>query len=476
MDAETVVASLDEPVCTLDTDGQITFVNERFLEVYQVSESSVTGSSYAVFDDFVVEGFESLSEAIERVRQTETAVTAVELSVEHPPSAPVPRQVRAVANVKTVNGAEGVLIAVRYGDREVGETSRKRVTAVERAHQQLRQIIDLVPDPLFVKSLDDEILLSNEANAELHGMTPEEIEGRREVDIEPEVENIDNFDKYRQREREVIETGKPRTFEEELMNPDGERHVFKITRIPFQTRATEEDAVLGYARDVTDLKQYEQELEETKRTLEQSNEKLDQFAGIVSHDLRNPLNAAQLYLDLLRRENRDDHIDELDRSLGRMESMIENLLALARAGASVDNPQQVSLAAVATESWETARTDDADLDVSVAESSTVLADRNRLRHVFENLFRNTVDHNKPPLTVRVGTVTDGFYVEDNGVGIPEEEHDNIFEHGYTTSDDGTGFGLSIVEDIVDAHDWTVSVTESQAGGARFEITGVEVDD
>jgi PAS domain S-box-containing protein len=491
MDAETIVANLNEPVFALDTDGRITFVNERFLQVYQCSESRALGSEYTFFGNFVEEGFETLSEAIEGVIQGGTTTTRVELQIEHPESASVPKQLRAEARVKTfsITGDDGVLISLRdITDRKQREEKlRDREKEIERANEQLRQIIDLVPDPLFVKTLDDEVLLSNEANAELHGMTPDEIEGQREYDIEADVGNIENFDKYRKREQAVIETGESMTFEEELLAPDGEKHVFKATRIPFQTTEKDEDAVLGYARDVTDLKEYEQELEETKRTLEQSNEKLDQFAGIVSHDLRNPLNAAQLRLDLLRREGNDEHIDEVEGSLDRMESMVEDLLTLARAGTTVDDSQQVPLAAVATESWETAQTDDADLEMVVDESTTVRADRDRLRHVFENLFRNVVDHNDLPLTVRVGlldapdTTTEdgqrgGFFIEDDGDGIPEGERDRIFEHGYTTRDEGTGFGLSIVKDIVDAHGWAISTVESNEGGARFEITGVEVSD
>jgi signal transduction histidine kinase len=221
--------------------------------------------------------------------------------------------------------------------------------------------------------------------------------------------------------------------------------------------------------------------------LQRKNERLDKFASIISHDLRNPLNAAQLRLDLLRREKTDEHIDEIEGSLDRMQSMIEDLLTLSRAGGTIEDPQQVSLAELARESWGTVTTDGAELTMQVPEDATLLADADRLRHVFENLFRNAVDHNDSPLTVKVGlldasdTTTDddhrgGFFIEDDGDGIPEDEHDDIFSHGYTTNDDGSGFGLSIVEDVVEAHGWTISIAESHEGGARFEITGVEVSD
>jgi len=352
---------------------------------------------------------------------------------------------------------------------------KEREQALKQAHEGLRQIIDLIPDPLYAKSRDDEVLLSNEANAELHSLTPAEIEGNREREIESDVENIENFDKYRQREVEVIETGNPTVFEEELDDPDGEKHIFKITRIPFEAAGTDKDAVLGYARDVTDIKEYEQELEETKRTLERSNEKLDQFAGMVSHDLRNPLNVIKGRAELLRREAPDEHVEPIERSVERMETMIDDLLTLSRAGESVDDPEPVSLAGGIADSWEAVSSDDIELDVDIPDEAEVEADGDRLRHVFENLFRNAIEHNDPPVKIRVGLLSNetgavsGFFIADNGSGIPESDREEVFEQGYTTNRDGTGFGLSIVEEIVEAHGWTISVGESDAGGARFDV-------
>jgi signal transduction histidine kinase len=85
-----------------------------------------------------------------------------------------------------------------------------------------------------------------------------------------------------------------------------------------------------------------------------------------------------------------------------------------------------------------------------------------------------VEHGGSDVTVRVGTLDDrpGFYVEDDGPGIPEEVREEVFDRGVTTDDDGTGFGLAIVREIAEAHGWTVRATESDAGGARFEFTGV----
>jgi signal transduction histidine kinase len=74
--------------------------------------------------------------------------------------------------------------------------------------------------------------------------------------------------------------------------------------------------------------------------------------------------------------------------------------------------------------------------------------------------------------VTVGDLDGGFYVEDDGPGVPEDDRESVFTAGYSTADDGTGFGLSIVKQVTDAHGWSIALTESGAGGARFEITGV----
>lgn len=113
---------------------------------------------------------------------------------------------------------------------------------------------------------------------------------------------------------------------------------------------------------------------------------------------------------------------------------------------------------------------------------TIQADYDRLLHIFENLFRNAVEHNDPPIAVRVGmlgqppseTDSTGLVVEDDGSGVPADDPEQIFEQGYTTRDQGTGLGLSIVQEIAEAHGWSITVTEGEDGGVRVEITGIEL--
>lgn len=225
-------------------------------------------------------------------------------------------------------------------------------------------------------------------------------------------------------------------------------------------------AVAGFVRDITERKQYERELE-------RKNERLEHFASILSHDLRNPLNVASGRLELVQRECDSDHLVDIEQSLDRIGALIDNLLLLAREGSPTENVQAVDLATVAERCWQNVETADATLLVET--ERTIRAAPSRLKQLLENLIRNGVEHGGEDVTIRVEDLDDGFSVADDGSGIPAAERDRVFEMGYSTAADGTGLGLSIVTEIADAHGWTVDVTESTDGGARFDVTGVDIE-
>jgi PAS domain S-box-containing protein len=210
---------------------------------------------------------------------------------------------------------------------------------------------------------------------------------------------------------------------------------------------------------------------ERERELAQQNDRLETFTSVVSHDLRGPLTVAVNELELARAECESPSLDAADRALDRTATLLDDLQAFARAGAATLDVEPVELAAVCRTSWQQGSTGDATL---VTETDRrVLADDSRLQELFENLFRNAVAHGSD-VTVTVGDLDGGFSVADDGPGIPPEDRERVFDHGYSTRGRGTGFGLSIVQEIADAHGWEVAVTESDDGGARFEVTGVDV--
>jgi signal transduction histidine kinase len=213
---------------------------------------------------------------------------------------------------------------------------------------------------------------------------------------------------------------------------------------------------------------YEDRMAQRTQELERANQRLDEFAGVVSHDLRNPLTVADLNLLLARQTGDEEHFEAVHRAHTRMEQIIDDVLTLSRNGDDVIEPVLTDLAQAAWDAWETTDARDGTLDVRVTGMAT--ADPTRLRTLFENLFRNALDHGGPGTHIVVGNLGGGgFYVADDGPGIPATEREHVFDAGYTTSESGTGFGLAIVKRIAEAHGWTVSVTESGN-------TGIPADD
>jgi PAS domain S-box-containing protein len=218
---------------------------------------------------------------------------------------------------------------------------------------------------------------------------------------------------------------------------------------------------------------YEIERQRANERLARKNERLEEFASILSHDLRNPLNVLQGSLEIAEETGAPEQFAACRRAVDRMEGLVEDVLALARQGETVVETARVPLAGVVEACWAGVETGRADLRVRT--DRVVWADEGRLRQVLENLVRNSIEHGPDGVTVTVGDLESGFYVEDDGPGVPEGERGRVFDSGYSTSRGGTGLGLAIVERIVEAHGWTIEVTEGTNGGARFEIRGVEVD-
>ena len=425
-----------------------------------------------------------------------------------------------------------------FAQRLADHVRRLVAEAATTRRDRFETLFDAFPEPVIAYRFDEDTTRVHRANAafgETFGVDPEDVVGRRVGNLVvpdgelPEAKRIDEAVRgYESVEREVTRTA-----------ADGPRQ-FRLQNVPRET----DDAIDGFAiyADVTETKR-------RQRELERRNERLDEFASVVSHDLRNPLSVADGNVELAARMSDDPAVtDRLERAadaVERMGTLIDDLLTVARRGAAVETTESVDLAELAPVAWQTTGT--GELSLSLADPPEVLADRGRLQQLLENLFRNAAEHavaresdgragvderfdadtttgdadatggdadattadaderagdadgtageaTKPTgdadggggataetqpaasVTVTVGATENGFYVADDGRGFDLTDPSEAFEAGVTTSEDGTGFGLRIVREVCDAHGWTVTATDSEAGGARFEITGVETPD
>lgn len=324
------------------------------------------------------------------------------------------------------------------------------------------QLLDIVPiardtvfqmmdDGVIVIDPDGNIVDVNDSTLDIADLDQSEVVGKSAETAFDDLPKLQEA--YEQQEnKENIEVRR-----------DGElRHYdVRLSEFTFEG-AWDESGVVLVLHDITPIRDRERELE-------QQNEQLEMVADTISHDLRNPLNVASGYLLQARETGNEDAFERIDRAHDRMEDIIEDVLTLARQDSDVEK-EPVSLPETAKEAWDHVDTAGATLDIEV--TGRVAADRGQLLTLFENLFRNAIEHGGEDIGVRVGHDDDGFYVEDDGPGIPPQKRDDVFDHGYTTNEQGTGFGLSIVGRVADAHGWTVEATAGRDGGARFEIAGV----
>ena len=230
-----------------------------------------------------------------------------------------------------------------------------------------------------------------------------------------------------------------------------------------KTSENGEEYIDGVMQDITTRIERQQELQ-------CQNQRLEEFASIISHDLRNPLNIIKGSVELeMDPSDPSPHLEKSRKAAIRMEHLIEDVLAVTQEEWDIDSTTDGPLKDVAEDCWKVVETKEVSLEVTT--DQTIRADRGCLRQLFENLYRNAVDHGSD--TVTVGPLENGFYVADDGPGIPENKRDQVWDQGYTSRDSGNGLGLYIVKQVVDAHGWDVSIATSQQGGAKFEITGVE---
>ncbi|MCL9814818.1 two-component system sensor histidine kinase NtrB [Natranaeroarchaeum aerophilus] len=311
---------------------------------------------------------------------------------------------------------------------------------------------------------DSNIVFANPAIEEILGYSPDELVGSSKMTIIPERHRDD----HRAGLEAYLRTGK--------------RHIdWDGVELPAQHRAGHELVVsislreheyngerffTGIFTDVTERREREQRLQE-------KNERLESFASVVSHDLRNPLGVASAYVEIAQETDTEavDELVEVERSLDRMERIIDDLLWLARTGNQVGEQELLDLAAVVEDAWETTETADATLVVD--STGWIRADYDRLMQLLENLFRNAIQHGGEDVTVRVGRIEGGWYVEDSGPGIDADLTEEIFSPGMSTEELGTGLGLYIVKSVAEGHGWEIAVGTSTDGGARFEFTGID---
>ncbi len=333
----------------------------------------------------------------------------------------------------------------------------------EEELERYERIIETSGDPVYTLDKNGCFTFVNEAYEELSGYSREELIGEH-VSIYMDESDIK---KGKRKIKELLESEEGTgTIEMDIITKDGERKHTEahIAILPFKE---EFRGTIGIIRDITERRKRKNKLKRQKRDLERKNRHLEDFAGLISHELRNPLNIAQMNLDFLEDKK---PVQKTKNSLDRIEEIIDRLLMYTKMGKSIEETHTVELDRMARNCWNTTISTDS-CSLLIEDEIEFEVDPKMVRHLLENLFRNAIEHGEAS-TIKIGKIENGFYIEDNGTGIPEDKRKKIFTVGYSDKGD-TGLGLALVEQIVIGHNWNISLVESSTGGARFEITNIQ---
>ncbi len=436
-----------EGISLLDQDGHYLYVNQAYADIYGYDREDLIDRHWSfVYHD----------QDIERI-ETEVLPTVDEAGYWH-----------GRTRGRTVDGAtvieDHTLAKTDQGAyvctvRDVSEAEGREL-ALERERERLDVLFEQFPEPAIMYDFDGTepiIQRVNDAFVDTFGFDEERAIGTSINDLivpPSEMDDARGID-------EAVHAGAVVDEEVRRRTTTGDR-TFKFRDIPLDF----EDGPDGYAVyiDISARKRREQELERER-------DRLEEFASVVSHDLRNPLNVAKGRTDFAREEFDSEHLDEVAHAHERMEALIDDLLRLARHGREVRDPTVVDFGELVDACWRHVETTEATLECTV--DRPIVADRSRLQQLLENLISNAIDHGGPGVSITIGALEDGFFFADDGPGIPPDQRDDAFRAGFSTEPDGTGFGLRIVKQVADAHGWELRLTDGPDGGARFEFRNVE---
>jgi len=382
-------------------------------------------------------------------------------------------------------------VPLRRSDGSIGGavTINQDITERRRAEEALhlanaynRSLIEASLDPLVTIGRDGKITDVNAATEKVTGYSRQDLVGNDflEYFLEPE--------KARAGYQRVFKEGCVVDYPLEIRHKDGRITSVLYNASVYRDEKGEVSGVFAAARDITERKRAEEALRRAVADLKRSNEELQQFAYVASHDLQEPLRAVASFTQLLSErykgkldKDADEFIAFAVGGANRMQTLINDLLSYSRLETRGKPPEPV-------DSHDALGRALANLGTAIRESGAlvtnddlpkVLADESQLAQLFQNLVGNAVKfHGKEPPRVHVSAVSQGnewlFSVRDNGIGIAQEYHErifSIFQRLHSREEyPGTGIGLALCKRIVERHGGTIRVESEPGSGSTFFFT------
>jgi PAS domain S-box-containing protein len=444
-----------QPLFMKDTSGEYLLANREFKQLYDIQDETVIGrTDYDLHPE----------EMAEKVWTDDRQVLETDEPVE-------------IEEHVVVEGEERTYLSSKvpvYFDDDSDEPDAvfgmaTDITERKEREQELRRskrATDEAPVGITITDPDQDdnpIIYANNGFRSLTGYADDEILGRNCRFLQGE----DTSPEAIATMRKAVDNEERVTVQLRNYREDGTEFWNRISIAPVHDDEGSVVNFVGFQQNITARKRKERQLE---RQLAQ----FEDFGGVVSHDLRTPLETVRGRVELARETGDIGHLQQAETALERLDALIDDLANVMREGELVNDVRSIALDEVVHAVWDTIETADETLTIEV--NTSIQADEDALTRLVENLFKNAFEHGGADVSVTVGVLADGFYVEDDGPGVPVDERDRVFEAGYSTKPEGHGFGLASVRHLAVAHGWDITVTEGSDGGARFELTDIEIDD
>ncbi|GAA3551175.1 aerobic respiration two-component sensor histidine kinase ArcB [Zobellella aerophila] len=372
--------------------------------------------------------------------------------------------------------------AIEDMENEVYQRERAQVELQERS-ALLRSFIDTSPDLVYYRNEQEEFSGCNRAMENLLGREERELIGLTPYDVYPE----DVAKKVVETDKVIFARNESQTYEQWLVYPDGRPACFELRKVPFFDRSGKRLGLLGFGRDITERKQYQEELEKASRDK-------TTFISTISHELRTPLNGivglSRILLASELSQEQRQHLKTIHFSAVTLGNIFNDIIDMDKLDRSrlelapepMDFPGFLddleSLARLQAEQKGLYLHFDRDGDMP----EWILADGTRLRQVLWNLVGNAVKFtDEGGVTIRCmadelepGEVTLRFDIEDTGIGIPVELQQKIFGLYFQVEGKkhatGTGIGLAVSQQLVEAMHGTIELDSEPDEGSCFSIT------
>ncbi len=380
-----------------------------------------------------------------------------------------------------INSEQARLLAVDKLKEEMKQRERTQVE-LEQQSSFLRSFLDASPDLVFYRNIDQQFsgcnrameLLTGKSEKQLIGLTPEEVFDREAAN------------KVLETDEKVFRYNVSLTYEQWLEYPDGRKACFEIRKVPYYDRVGKRSGLMGFGRDVTERKRYQDALENASR------EKTT-FISTISHELRTPLNGivglSRILLDSALNPEQLSYLKTIHVSaitLGNIFNDINEMEKIERHKVQIDI-QPVDLTDFLTEvkNLSGLLVQPKGLQFVLLPiqplPDKIMTDGTRLRQILWNLISNAVKFTqKGKIIVRVAhqdQQTLRIEVEDSGIGIPQKEQSKIFAMYYQVEDKhggksatGTGIGLAISKRLAQSMGGDISVSSTPGNGATFTVT------